>query len=646
MRKDKLITINSKTSKVFIDNFVLGVDNENLQGNLIFNFDDEFVDGTARLEIEINGTKSYTMLTKEEETYTLPIKSFLTKKGKVNMQLVITEGEDPEEIPVFKSNIFWLIVNSSINAEIEQPEEYAQWIDVANEKLNELDNAIEEANNLDIEVEKIDNTTTVTITKKDGTTEEVEILDGEKGADGKDAKINGVNTLTIEAGDNIELDQEGSTLTISATGGGGGTSDYTDLTNKPKINNVELSGNKTTSDLGISYDDLTNKPDLSQYITKTVDDLINYYKKSETYTQAEINALIGAISTLNLLVVQTLPTEDISTTTIYLVPKTTSETNNVYDEYIYVSNAWEKIGSTEVDLSNYYTKTETNALLNDKQDTLTAGDNITIENNVISATGGGSTYFLTTPFTTATASTSLNSDDIATLNKVIDDYRAGKDFVLIAKKMMFKTNNSITQYSYNVIGNVRGSNKTFYIDFYRSTGAGTNAYPISFADNSLVRTITLNNVSTPANISSASLPTQPTVNSNDNIITTGNTTSYNVTGDYNPAHKKYVDDTINPTITTDSGTTYTIASLIGNQSYKLGELTSLTITATTTFDRESVIYFTSGTTPTDISIPDTIVNLGDAPTMTASGGVNTGTCEASKSYIIAILNNIAVWKAY
>lgn len=34
-------------------------------------------------------------------------------------------------------------------------------------------------------------------------------------------------------------------------GGGGGTGDYTDLTNKPKINNVTLSGNKTGSDLGL-----------------------------------------------------------------------------------------------------------------------------------------------------------------------------------------------------------------------------------------------------------------------------------------------------------------------------------------------------------------------------------------------------------
>jgi len=131
------------------------------------------------------------------------------------------------------------------------------------------------------------------------------------------------------------------------------------------------------------------------------------------------------------------------------------------------------------------------------------------------------------------------------------------------------------------------------------------------------------------------------------VITTNNTTAYTPTaGSYNPATAKYCEDYVNPTVTTSSDTTYTIASLIGNQSYKLGELTSLTITAVTTFDRESIIYFSSGTTPTDISIPDTIVNLGDAPTMTASGGVNTGTCETSKSYIIAILNNIAVWKAY
>ena len=34
-------------------------------------------------------------------------------------------------------------------------------------------------------------------------------------------------------------------------GGGGGTTDYTDLDNKPKINNITLTGNKTSTDLGL-----------------------------------------------------------------------------------------------------------------------------------------------------------------------------------------------------------------------------------------------------------------------------------------------------------------------------------------------------------------------------------------------------------
>jgi len=41
---------------------------------------------------------------------------------------------------------------------------------------------------------------------------------------------------------------------IPYSGGGGsgsGTSDYSELANKPKINDVTLSGDKTTSDLGL-----------------------------------------------------------------------------------------------------------------------------------------------------------------------------------------------------------------------------------------------------------------------------------------------------------------------------------------------------------------------------------------------------------
>ena len=54
-------------------------------------------------------------------------------------------------------------------------------------------------------------------------------------------------------------------LIIGATGGGGGgTSDYNDLTNKPSINGVTLQGALTSSDLSITagvaveYEDIEN----------------------------------------------------------------------------------------------------------------------------------------------------------------------------------------------------------------------------------------------------------------------------------------------------------------------------------------------------------------------------------------------------
>ena len=132
------------------------------------------------------------------------------------------------------------------------------------------------------------------------------------------------------------------------------------LVERPTVNQVKLTfaapptTNELTvvihklTDLAIPTDtgDLTNG---AGFIVKSVDDLINYYLKSETYTKAEVDALVSV--NLKFEVLAQLPTEDISTTTIYLVPAANPHTENAKDEYIYVNGAWELIGSTEFVLS-------------------------------------------------------------------------------------------------------------------------------------------------------------------------------------------------------------------------------------------------------------------------------------------------------
>lgn len=95
--------------------------------------------------------------------------------------------------------------------------------------------------------------------------------------------------------------------------------------------------------------DLTND---SGFITNLVNNLANYYLKSETYTQEEINQKLSIIPKFSIKVVSSLPTSDINDTTVYLV-KSGEDENNLYTEYIYVDGAWELLGKQSVDLSDY-----------------------------------------------------------------------------------------------------------------------------------------------------------------------------------------------------------------------------------------------------------------------------------------------------
>ena len=80
---------------------------------------------------------------------------------------------------------------------------------------------------------------------------------------------------------------------IAANGGGGGTTDYTALINKPQINSVTLEGNKTGAQLGLasSIDIPTKTSDLQNDSNFVVD--ASYVHTDNNYTTAEKTKLSG-----------------------------------------------------------------------------------------------------------------------------------------------------------------------------------------------------------------------------------------------------------------------------------------------------------------------------------------------------------------
>lgn len=145
MAKNIIITVNAQSNAVKVNTEIVGAVGENMQGLFIVDFDGGFVDGACFLEIESAGEKGYIELSPSGKIYKAPIKSGITKySGNIKAQVRITQAEVDGEVPVFKSDIFNLNTLASINSLDEIPDEYPEWIDVANAKIAEINKAIED----------------------------------------------------------------------------------------------------------------------------------------------------------------------------------------------------------------------------------------------------------------------------------------------------------------------------------------------------------------------------------------------------------------------------------------------------------------------------------------------------------------------
>ena len=327
--------------------------------------------------------------------------------------------------------------------------------------------------------------------------------------------------------------------------GTGGTSDYNELENKPKINGVELISNKSLKDLGIvipsnedftleglgekSYNSLDDKPKIPKKVSELEND-----SKYETVESTDTK-IAGAKSYADEAVAHLVGSAPETLDTLEEVAKAIQDNETVVDAL----NA--AIGSKA-------DKTE----LGTKQDKLTAGDGIDIKDNIISADNNVEFFY---NFTTVEA-----------MQKVIDSMRAGKKAMLISKGNN-AANKGSDMFEYPIFYSPDVSNidwdtysgalyfkSDWWMDSYTDVFHGNEIklipkwqyITVSILPGGIVKSIRTQDWSRHNNI--------PNVMSSLNVLGKTNEVEYTPTKDYNTATKKYVDDNkyILPTATTDT----------------------------------------------------------------------------------------------
>ena len=159
------------------------VQNDYNSTKLVFEFDDE--EGTKIFELR--DSDNNVILADEIVNNELILARFDEHD---NAYPIFTkEGEYIYEVSLYKDNSKLTSASDKFKVNAEQViidgeivETYTPMFD---NLLSDLAGALQETDNIDIDVEKVGNTSTVTITKKDGQQETVQILDGEKGDTGE-----------------------------------------------------------------------------------------------------------------------------------------------------------------------------------------------------------------------------------------------------------------------------------------------------------------------------------------------------------------------------------------------------------------------------------------------------------------------------
>lgn len=156
---------------------------------------------------------------------------------------------------------------------------------------------------------------------------------------------------------------------ILAAGTGNFTGDYNDLTNKPDIpaNTSEL-----TNDSNFQTDSQVEAIVTGKNY-QTASDVETTLASKDYQTSSDVQAAIAASEKVTKQIVDTLPSaSEASENVIYMILKTSGDSDNIYDEYMLINGALEKIGDTAMDLTGYFNTTNLPAMTNAEIDAIIA----------------------------------------------------------------------------------------------------------------------------------------------------------------------------------------------------------------------------------------------------------------------------------
>ena len=262
---------------------------------------------------------------------------------------------------------------------------------------------------------------TVTVTKGDGSTSAFTVNNvANAGKATNDSAGQNINTTYIKS-----ITYSGHTVTV--TKGNGTTSTFDTADN----NTTYVTGTETTSGLTKLYGSSGTSTD-GTMTRAAITNLV-------AQTKSALETTIGKINSFEIVVIDqggSLPTTG-ADHTVYFLPYASGDSDTKYEEYIWLTDYYEKIGMTTADLGNYYTKSETNTQITNATNSLVSS--VTYSGHTVTITKKDGS---TSSFTTADNNTTYNAGTGLSLSGTTFSINAGASTVAHASSADSSTNDS------------------------------------------------------------------------------------------------------------------------------------------------------------------------------------------------------------